>query len=133
MSVCQGDLCLAGLPIASPRAILPPIEIFLYAGTTPTMVNLFKFPTSDGYKDLAEEIQGKYKIFGTLILNDGSNAIMDGLECTHNGRALDISRAVLVKWINGEKTPVTWNQFLSTLQNSGLSTLATLVESGLTE
>lgn len=97
------------------------------------MVNLYKFPTSGGYINLVKRIQGEYKIFGTLILNDHSKAVMNGLERTHNGRAVDITEAVLAMWINGENTPVTWDQFLSTLRDSDLSGLATLVESGLTE
>ena len=95
------------------------------------MVKLLSFPTSEGYKNLAEQIGGKYRVFGTIILNDESHAIMDGLEITHNSRAEAITEAVFTKWVNSEKTPVTWDNLLSTLRRSGLERLATLVESGL--
>ena len=95
------------------------------------MVKLLSFPTSQGYKNLAEQIGGRYRIFGTLILNDESNAIMGGLELTHNSRAEAITGAVFATWISSEKTPVTWDNFVSTLRRSGLERIATLVESGL--
>ena len=82
---------------------------------------------------MTEQIGGRYKTFGVLLLNDESSAIMDGLETTHNSRAEEITQAVFKKWINGGKTPVTWEYFVKILLRSGLETLATCVESGLTQ
>ena len=82
---------------------------------------------------MAEQIGGQYKTFGVLLLNDESSAIMDGLETTHSSRAEEITQAVFKKWIISGMTPVTWEYFLKTLRRSGLETLATCIESGLTQ
>ena len=104
------------------------------SGKPPSLVDLVSFPTSEGYKNLAEEVGGKcYRTFGTLLLKDESSAIMDGLEITHNSRVEDINRDVFKRWINTETTPVTWDNFLATLRRSRLQRLAALVESGLSQ
>ena len=104
----------------------------LFSEEPPNLLTLLRFPTSKGYINLTEKVGDKFKIFGTLLLKDDDDAIMSGLELTHIGRVVDITRAVFIKWINSEPTPVTWENLLTTMRSSGLQKLAGLIESGLT-
>ena len=106
--------------------------ILLFSDEPPNLVALLRFPTSEGYINLTEQVGDKFKTFGTLLLKDESGAIMSGLEHTYNGRVVDITHAVFTKWITSGCTPVTWENLLTTLRSSGLAKLAVLIESGLT-
>lgn len=108
-----------------------PYHLFLSSGKTPNMIDLRRFPTTRGHKNLIREIGGNdYKTFGTLLLRDESSAILDGLVKTHNGRVDDITHDILKIWITEGRTPVTWDSFMTVLRDSCMNSLAELMESG---
>ena len=71
-------------------------------------------------------------MFGVLLLNDKSGAIISALERQHRSRATSINFDILRQWIQGSgKQPVTWETLVKVLRRIELNILADKIESSL--
>ena len=79
-----------------------------------------------------KEIGTYYNMFGVLLLNDKSGAIISALEQQHHSRATAVNFEILQQWIQGSGIqPVTWETLVKVLRKSKLNTLADKIESSL--
>ena len=77
-----------------------------------------------------EQVDGKYRDFGTLLLNDKRGVIVDSIEISQHTPE-DIVTGILKKWLQGGGIPVTWQSLIRALKNSGHLTLASTIKEKL--
>ena len=65
-----------------------------------------------------------YTIFGTLLLDDTTGCRVKNIEESNKGDPELIVINILRYWLTREPTPVTWENLIKTLRESGLNTLA---------
>ena len=67
-----------------------------------------------------------------MLLNDEDGSIVDSITSQYQLNAANISREILMRWIRGEGLqPVTWTTLINTLQDIGLTELATCIDKSL--
>ena len=95
------------------------------ASSTPTMMEIIRFPLKDSKVNLAQEIGIKYFEFGTFLLEDATGACISALKKELRDNAEDINREIFQKWLSGGgKKPVSWETLIAVLEDIGLSELA---------
>ena len=77
---------------------------------------------------IPEEVGGRYRKFGTLILNDKKGNQVEIAEKSCHYQQDDIVTSVLRKWLQEGPTPVTWDNLIQVLRECGLQTLADYVQ-----
>ena len=95
------------------------------ADTTPTLMELIRFPMPDRKVNLAEIIGVNYFDFGVLLLEDETGDQMSAIEKERRGNASDIIRHTFRLWLQGKgRQPVSWDTLVTVLQDIGLNKLA---------
>lgn len=102
-------------------------------GGRPDMVKLQFFPGPYGPLNIPEQIGIHYKEFGHLLLNDRSGAVVSGLELAHLHNPVNITRAILQRWLERQPTELTWSGLVKCLRSIGLETLASDIDSCLVD
>ena len=87
------------------------------ANTEPTLPQLMRLK-------LPEKVGGRYRKFGTLLLNDDTGCLVDIEEKSCHYQPDDIVTSILRKWLQEEPTPVTWDNLIQVLRDCGLKRLA---------
>ena len=78
---------------------------------------------------IIQQIGQHYKKLGTLLLEDDTGAITEGIIAAHPHQPEHISDAILAKWLNGiGRQPVTWATLIAVLNEIDLKQLARDVE-----
>ena len=78
---------------------------------------------------IPEKVCPRYKIFGTLLLQDDTGTQIECLERASNYlHPDDIVIDILKKWLQKESTPVTWDNLIRVLRDCGLKPLAKCVQ-----
>ena len=68
-------------------------------------------------------------MFGTLLLEDNTGAVVSGIERAKMHAAAEINEAILQKWIGGKGLePFTWDTLVQCLRDTELNTLANEIE-----
>ena len=99
------------------------------AGDKPVLPKLLKFRGRHRKINIPEEIGTNYKMFGTLLLEDDTGAIVSGIELAKMHAAAEINEAILQKWIGGKgQAPFTWDTLVQCLRDTELNTLANEIE-----
>ena len=76
---------------------------------------------SDEKMNIAVLIGAKYNIFGTILMEDKTGAIVEALDLEHCKNAERINIAIFQRWLQGKGLkPVTWSTLVTALQNSGI-------------
>ena len=97
----------------------------------PTLPLLLHFSVApDKYINIAEEVGNNFD-FGVHLLNDTNGKITESICSEERGSAKDVNRKVLMKWLDGQGKPVTWESLVSVLRSIQLNTLATGVENAV--
>ena len=78
-----------------------------------------------------EQVDGKYRDFGTFLLNDKTGALVDSIEKSHQQDPNDIVTGILKKWLQGTGMPVTWQSLITSLETSGHGRLASTIKQKL--
>ena len=92
----------------------------------PTMPGLIRFRTETKCINILREIGSKYEDFGILLLQDDSGAKVEAIVKKHKGDDRNINREIVREWLQGRGAkPVSWRTLVDTLNDIGLSTLAT--------
>ena len=82
--------------------------------------------------NVIEKIGTSYHNFGVQLLNDHSGDIIDSIIREKRERASDINREIIRRWMQGNgKQPVSWNTFISTLNDIGLRTLVSQIQNAV--
>ena len=98
------------------------------ASSTPTMMEIIRFPLKDSKVNLAQEIGTKYFEFGTFLFEDATGARISALEEELRHNAQNINRQIFREWLSGGgKKPVSWETLIAVLEDIGLSELAKLI------
>ena len=87
------------------------------ANTEPTLPQLMRLK-------LPEKVGGRYRKFGTLLLNDDTGCLVDIAKESCHYQPDDIVTSILRKWLQEEPTPVTWDNLMQVLRDCGLKRLA---------
>ena len=67
-----------------------------------------------------------------MLLNDEDGSIVESITSQFHKNAANISREILMRWIRGEGLqPVTWRTLIDTLQDIGITELATCIDKNL--
>ena len=90
------------------------------ANTKPTLPHLMRLK-------IPEKVGGHYRVFGTLLLNDGTGILVDNAEKSCRYQPDDIVTSILCKWLQEGPTLVTWDNLIQVLRDCGLQTLADYV------
>ena len=77
-----------------------------------------------------EQVDGKYRDFGTFLLNDKTGAIVDSIEKSQHTPE-EIVTGILKRWLQGTEMSVTWQSLITSLENSGHLTLASTIKEKL--
>ena len=82
--------------------------------------------------NIFQQIGKSYRDLGLLLLDDENGAIVNSVVTEYQLNAVDITREILTRWINGAGIqPVTWKTLTDTLQDIGLTELASTIEKSL--
>ena len=87
----------------------------------PTLPELLRLKVPQG-------VGAHYTTFGVLLLNDELGSRVDCIEEECRGKTERICRKILVEWLEGKGLPVTWKTLIHTLRDTGLPSLADLVQ-----
>lgn len=101
----------------------------------PSMFQLLSFPISGGRDvNIPEQIGTRYKLFGILLLQDSTGALVDSIAHKNHNIPLDTNLDILQKWSRGNKgmKPISWRTLVDCLKKTGLTTLAGDIEQALT-
>ena len=79
-----------------------------------------------------EEVDGNYKQFGILLLNDETGSHVDNIKKSEQTPE-DIVIEILKKWLQGRGMPVTWQSLITSLENSAHRMLASTIKEKLDE
>ena len=75
--------------------------------------------------NIPQEIGTAYKVFGTLLLDDKTGAMINSLQSQYRGDCEEISYEILRKWILGTgRQPVSWTTLRRVMEAANLSELA---------
>ena len=78
---------------------------------------------------IIQRIGQHYKKLGTLLLEDDTGAITEGIIAAHPRQPEHITDAIFAKWLNGTgRQPVTWATLIAVLKEIDLEQLARDVE-----
>ena len=91
------------------------------ANTKPTLPQLMRLK-------IPEKVGGRYRKFGTLLLNDDTGGLVDIAEKSCHYQPDDIVTSILRKWLQEGPTPVTWSNLIQVLRDCCLQGLAQYVE-----
>ena len=91
------------------------------ANTKPTLPQLMRLK-------IPEKVGGKYRKFGTLLLNDDKGCLLDIAEKSCHYQPDDIVTSILRKWLQEGPTPVTWDNLTQVLRDCCLQGLTQYVE-----
>ena len=91
------------------------------ANTKPTLPQLMRLK-------IPEKVGTKYRMFGTLLLNDKTGCLVDIAEKSCHYQPADIVTSILRKWLQEGPTPVTWSNLIQVLRDCCLQGLAQYVE-----
>ena len=78
--------------------------------------------------NIPETVGAEYRIFGTILLNDGNGTLVDAIEHDCNYQCHRISSKILQKWILGTGKPLTWRVLVETLRDCKLNVLADQIQ-----
>ncbi len=93
------------------------------------MPELVRFKGERQLHNIFKEIGTRYSDFGTLLLEDNTGAVIQGLERQCGIDSFRINREILSGWIQGEgRKPVTWATLIGVLRDIGMNTLADDIE-----
>ena len=82
--------------------------------------------------NVTERICAHYIQLGTILLQDGTGEIVQGIALSHNDRASACMYAILRKWLEGSgRTPLTWTGFVMSLKDAKLFSVASAIEAVL--
>ena len=73
---------------------------------------------------IPQKVGANYMQFGILLLNDEDGTLVEGLRCEYQGRCEGIVRGILMEWVRGKGTAVTWKILTDTLRDCDCATLA---------
>ena len=100
------------------------------SGDIPSLLQLLKFPGKEKTFSIPERIGTNYSDFGIFLLNDKTGADVDSIVKEKRENAKDINMAILKRWLQGQgRLPVTWKTLIEVLQDTGLTVLASDIES----
>ena len=91
------------------------------ANTKPTLPQLMRLK-------IPEKVGGRYRNFGTLLLNDDTGGLVDIAEKSCHYQPDDIVTSILRKWLQEGPTAVTWDNLIQVLRDCNLQTLTKCVE-----
>ena len=91
------------------------------ANTKPTLPQLMRLK-------IPEKVGGRYRKFGTLLLNDDTGGLVDIAEKSCHYQPDNIVTSILRKWLQEGPTPVTWSNLIQVLRDCCLQGLAQYVE-----
>ena len=105
----------------------------IFTGEKPTLPKLLKFCIDTGANiNIFRRIGTHYTDLGVMLLNDEDGSIVESITSQFHENASNISREILMRWIRGEGLqPVTWRTLIDTLQDIGLTELATCIDKSL--
>ncbi len=110
---------------SSDHATCPAITV----DQTPTMPELVRLKGERQLHNIFKEIGTRYSDFGTLLLEDNTGAVIQGLETRCGNDSVRINREILSGWLQGEgKKPVTWATLIGVLRDINMDTLAEDIE-----
>ena len=90
------------------------------SGQHPTLLELLT-------RRLPEHISARYKIFGTLLLNDKTGAHVDAIVARNHGDPKVIVRDILKEWLQTHRDP-TWKILVKALNDIDFNALAKDIE-----
>ena len=97
----------------------------------PTLPLLLHLPVApDRHINIAEEVGDSFD-FGVHLLNDDNGKITENVHSDEKGSTKNVNRKILMKWLDGQGKPVTWESLVSVLRSIELNTLATDVENAV--
>ena len=97
---------------------------YLRYSPPPTLEELIRFEGQKGRCNILEEIGTKYRIFGTLLLQDDTGERTKSIEWKYHYEAEWINWEICKRWIQGEgKQPVTWETLVGVLEDISMRTL----------
>ena len=111
-------------PAAS--ASVPPLVPRVSSLDSPTLPQLTYLSTGprDGIR-IIRRIGANYHSLGILLLNDDDGAITTGIIAGNHHQPENITRDILLKWLQGQgRQPVTWATLMTVLHEIELSELA---------
>lgn len=99
----------------------------------PTLPKMIRFRTRSGATiNVFHQIGTSYTDLGLILLNDDNGAIVKSIISQYQLNAVDITREIMTRWINGAGIePVTWRTLTDTLRDIGLTQLASDIDNGL--
>ena len=99
----------------------------------PKLHELLVFQDDKGRSfNFANEIGTEYRIFGILLLQDGTGATVNALELKHRQVAKEINVGIMTAWIQGRGIrPVTWATLSDVLDDAGLCALSEKIKQAL--
>ena len=100
--------------------------------STPTMPDLLNFKTQSDVIKILQEIGTHHTDLGTMLLNDNTGALTQGVVSQHQRNPVEINRAILTRWLQGQgKKPVQWSTLIEVLKDIELSELAQKIKDNL--
>ena len=120
-------------PAAS--ASVPPLVPRVSSLDSPTLPQLTYLSTGprDGIR-IIRRIGANYHSLGILLLNDDDGAITTGIIAGNHHQPENITRDILLKWLQGQgRQPVTWATLMTVLHEIELSELAQDIASTMTK
>ena len=128
---CIND-CKDDTEITSFDVCIDPERIPLTSRTEsgkPTLPLLLHLPVApDRHINIAEEVGDDSFDFGVHLLNDDNGQITENVHSDEKGSTKNVNRKILMKWLDGQGKPVTWESLVSVLRSIQLNALATDIE-----
>jgi len=87
-------------------------------------LKLLNFPAKSGNINIPQQIGTKYFMFGVLLLNDETGAVVNALVTQYRDNAEQINSEILRLWIGGKGKPLGWDMLIDVLKAIGLNALA---------
>ena len=97
-------------------------------GDVPTLKLMYGFPTIDGYLNLGNLLEDRYKEVGPYLLGpENSGSVLELYESQYPGNARKITNGIFIKWLQGFGKPVTWDTLVDCLEKFSISCIVKVV------
>lgn len=110
------------------------LEIFFSTSDEkPTLPKLVCFRTKTGaIIDITKKVGTDCRNLGVMLLNDEDGSVVKAIVSQYQLDAVEITVEILTQWVCGKgKQPVSWRTLIDTLQDIGLTELATAIDESL--